>query len=1323
MNKLFTKIVGAALGLTMAIGAGVAVSANNGEVVPVHAAVSTRYTLNTATTKIATNAAYNSYTDSTNGWAVTLGSMQSAGLWLGSNSSQKAKMRLDSNGAAGGSISGYAAIASAIGVQSSATYYAAIIQTANSISNVDTVNLTYTTPGGTAPSEAWILYSTNSGSSWSVFQKVTSLSASGTTFTHSNVTSARYAFVIHSTNYCQFKVPVLTFKGTDASTQTISGSTSGTAGTGVVLTTNATSSTQWTITANTCGASLSANTGTSVTVNATSAGSVTVQATCGSEWTTATHTIEFAAADAESITVTGSSSLYVGDSDITLTATPENFSPATYTWNSSNTGVATISGSGATATLHAVSKGTTVITASASGTGGTVTSNEFTVTIKRFSIALSSSEVSMKASKSTTVTVTPTDANGTVVVSAVSNDTSVATVSVSGTTITINSGSVGGVSTTITVSAKDNGGASGYHQTATQTINVSISAGYTIGSVVTSLPSTDTLVYLIGNRGGATEYFVTSGITETSTSEDNAALYLLSSSGTLRYYNEDAGTYGNYISHGSKTTVSSVSSNPTEWTIGNETNGDVTYENLILDGDRFLSDNNSNALKAYATSNLGDTNYHEIRAYLAVAATPTATLSGDSVSAFKGDSNDTSLTLTLANFTASGLTVSYMDDGEEEYAASSSIATVTCGHTTGDNTVTVAFGAIGSTTVKLTITRSNGSPFEKTFTVTVKEKPGSITINNTLEDGYLVIKNGTTAQEGYTELDVTAKQAAPDQSSDYTGLLKYTVTTGGDYVGVSATGRVYGKATGTGTVRVYANDLTTVESFINVKVMDDYRNGVSSVTFNANLTADAGDSLDISEVFATRVATTRFGSTDTIADAELKFSYAPNDYENAVGAAEFFYACEETTEEGETEVQTVYVYCTLDESWSSSFSISVTQTSIDLTGLSINGVIGNEMNLLRNTTHQISLTFTPSNASDKSVTYSIDDELSDEGHSVTVSNTGLISAGTAVGKSAMVVVTSNFDSSISDYVVVTVTRETMTLTADMPASYVKVTSTADLTSGKYLIVSEASNVVMTEAVNSTANKTTYENIDSSLDSYCFTYNASTGSLKGPNGSYIGKTASGNGMDVGSTEYTHTITFDNGNAVITASGGSILRYNTSWGGFRYYGSGQQAVQLYKQSGGETEVTVTDALFAVVDAAMSLKDGSSSLYDLGLCNASGTSFNVSAWTTLGSRFTASIISDNKLAYARADENGNEIEQFLAVYDYVIGKKENGYTAYSSANDFLGRVASGKISASALVNPLVNIIGENTNTVAIIVIISMVSVTAIGGYFFLRKRKENI
>ena len=47
--------------------------------------------------------------------------------------------------------------------------------------------------------------------------------------------------------------------------------------------------------------------------------------------------------------------------------------------------------------------------------------------------------------------------------------------------------------------------------------------------------------------------------------------------------------------------------------------------------------------------------------------------------------------------------------------------------------------------------------------------------------------------------------------------------------------------------------------------------------------------------------------------------------------------------------------------------------------------------------------------------------------------------------------------------------------------------------------------------------------------------------------------------------------------------------------------------------------------------------------------------------------------------------------------------------------------KTFSSARINPLVNIVG-NTNTVAIVVVVSMISLTAVGGYFFLRKKKED-
>lgn len=77
-------------------------------------------------------------------------------------------------------------------------------------------------------------------------------------------------------------------------TQTVSGETAGTVGIGVVLSTNASSSTSWSFVSNTAGATLSASTGASVTVHAANAGTVTVKAECDG-YTDATHTIVFSA--------------------------------------------------------------------------------------------------------------------------------------------------------------------------------------------------------------------------------------------------------------------------------------------------------------------------------------------------------------------------------------------------------------------------------------------------------------------------------------------------------------------------------------------------------------------------------------------------------------------------------------------------------------------------------------------------------------------------------------------------------------------------------------------------------------------------------------------------------------------------------------------------------------------------------------------------------------------------------------------------------------------------------------------------------------------
>jgi hypothetical protein len=142
-------------------------------------------------------------------------------------------------------------------------------------------------------------------------------------------------------------------------------------------------------------------------------------------------------------------------------------------------------------------------------------------------------------------------------------------------------------------------------------------------------------------------------------------------------------------------------------------------------------------------------------------------------------------------------------------------------------------------------------------------------------------------------------------------------------------------------------------------------------------------------------------------------------------------------------------------------------------------------------------------------------------------------------------------------------------------SYVKVTSTADLTDGKYLIVYETGKVAMKDAIDAVSNTITVTitdgkiTSDATTDAAAFTLTASNGALKGSNGNYIGQTSDANGLKTSTTAYTHTITINaKGEADIQSQGKAYLRYNATSGQtrFRYYKSStytaQKAIQLYK-----------------------------------------------------------------------------------------------------------------------------------------------------------------
>ncbi len=174
-------------------------------------------------------------------------------------------------------------------------------------------------------------------------------------------------------------------------------------------------------------------------------------------------------------------------------------------------------------------------------------------------------------------------------------------------------------------------------------------------------------------------------------------------------------------------------------------------------------------------------------------------------------------------------------------------------------------------------------------------------------------------------------------------------------------------------------------------------------------------------------------------------------------------------------------------------------------------------------------------------------------------------------------------------------------------AFVKVTSTADITAGNYLIVAEDFGVAFDgsrdeDNMDKVENIITVAIVDDKIASTSATVAATftiqpSGSLKSASGVYIGKAANSNGLDTDDEEaLPNTFAIDdNGNAVITSKGNCTLRYNkaSDQKRFRYYKSGQQPIQLYKYDATATiptvAVTVSDAGYATYCSTSNLYFG--------------------------------------------------------------------------------------------------------------------------------------
>lgn len=211
------------------------------------------------------------------------------------------------------------------------------------------------------------------------------------------------------------------------------------------------------------------------------------------------------------------------------------------------------------------------------------------------------------------------------------------------------------------------------------------------------------------------------------------------------------------------------------------------------------------------------------------------------------------------------------------------------------------------------------------------------------------------------------------------------------------------------------------------------------------------------------------------------------------------------------------------------------------------------------------------------ITYSSDKESV-----ATVTSEGVI---TLAGGYGTAVITAHFDESEA-YIE---SEATYTITVNKPAAtptstvYRKITKTADITDGEYLIVYEGD-----ETHEAAVFDGSLDNVDQAkkalpveivnneiagntdLDAAVFTITVTAGTLQSASGWYIGRETYDNGMEKSTTKaYVNTFAITDDVAVITGVGNCTLRYNATSGQerFRYYKSGQQDVQLYKKENAE------------------------------------------------------------------------------------------------------------------------------------------------------------
>ncbi|MCI6329581.1 MAG: bacterial Ig-like domain-containing protein [Erysipelotrichaceae bacterium] len=361
-------------------------------------------------------------------------------------------------------------------------------------------------------------------------------------------------------------------------------------------------------------------------------------------------------------------------------------------------------------------------------------------------------------------------------------------------------------------------------------------------------------------------------------------------------------------------------------------------------------------------------------------------------------------------------------------------------------------------------------------------------------------------------------------------------------------------------------------------------------------------------------------------------------------------------------------------------------------------------------------------------TYCVGEEFASEGIVVTAYDGAdeATASSKDVTDSATIIVDDGYvfnESNISDPFIVdveytegSISKETsFDIVVVAATNYELVTTAPNDWSGEYLVVTNNNKKLLgldcslesPDVASNYVTLTATDNVIATNSNYSITIEKMEGgySVKSTlHGYYIGGGADKNYLLTNKTvPYLNTITLNDDGSVALTSNTKSLAFNATTGQerFRYYGSGYLPVSLYRRAASSSASIFADYF----------------INDLH-CDATGaTAPSVDEWNALKDIY-AELDAYDQLTFkiAVGNPSGTNVEQAVAKYDYIITKY--GVTNYV---DFMGRVEYGSLT---LANNRIEFADklDSQSTIICVVVLTLLSVSIIGGYIILKKTKEN-